>query len=156
VHANTIAVREAAEAMGLTIEPVTFPEGTKTARDAADAIGCEVAQIVKSLIFDVDGELVVALVSGANQLDEAKLAGAAGGAKAGRVDADRVRAATGFPIGGVPPFGHSSELRVFVDPDLLAHGEVWAAAGTGQTVFAITPEDLVQACRGSVCDLRRG
>jgi Cys-tRNA(Pro) deacylase len=156
VHANTIAVQEAAEALGLTIEPVTFPEGTKTARDAADAIGCEVAQIVKSLIFDVDGELVVALVSGANQLDEAKLAGAAGGAKAGRVDADRVRAATGFPIGGVPPFGHSSELRVFVDPDLLAHGEVWAAAGTGQTVFAITPEDLVQACRGSVCDLRRG
>ena len=156
MHANTIAVQEAAEALGLTIEPVTFPEGTKTARDAADAIGCEVAQIVKSLIFDVDGELVVALVSGANQLDEAKLAGAAGGAKAGRVDADRVRAATGFPIGGVPPFGHSSELRVFVDPDLLAHGEVWAAAGTGQTVFAITPEDLVQACRGSVCDLRRG
>jgi prolyl-tRNA editing enzyme YbaK/EbsC (Cys-tRNA(Pro) deacylase) len=156
VHANTIAGREAAEALGLSIEPITFPEGTKTARDAADAIGCEVAQIVKSLIFDVDGELVVALVSGANQLDEAKLAGAAGGAKAGRVDADRVRAGTGFPIGGVPPFGHASPLRGFVDGDLLTHREVWAAAGTGETVFAIDPEALVRACRGSVCELRRG
>jgi prolyl-tRNA editing enzyme YbaK/EbsC (Cys-tRNA(Pro) deacylase) len=134
---------------------VTFPEGTRTARDAADAIGCSVAQIVKSLIFDVDGELVVALVSGANQLDEAKLAAAAGGSKAGRVDAERVRAATGFPIGGVPPFGHATPLRVFVDPDLLAHREVWAAAGTGETVFAIGPQQLVEACGAAVHELRR-
>ena len=156
MHRDTLRVVEAAAELGLTISPRQFPDGTKTAADAAAAIGVEVGQIVKSLIFAVDGEVVLAYVSGANQLDEARLAAAAGGAKCSRVDADTVRRVTGFPIGGVPPFGHSSELRVFVDPDLLAHGEVWAAAGTGQTVFAITPEDLVQACRGSVCDLRRG
>ena len=85
-----------------------FPDGAKTAADAAAAIGVDVGQIVKSLIFAVDGEVVLAFVSGANQLDEAKLAAAAGGARCARVDADTVRTVTGFPIGGVPPFGHAT------------------------------------------------
>ena len=96
--------------MGLTIEVRRFPEGTKTAADAAAAIGVEVGQIVKSLVFAVDGEVVMALVAGSNQLDERKLGAAAGGGKARRVDADVVREATGYPIGGVPPFGHATTL----------------------------------------------
>jgi prolyl-tRNA editing enzyme YbaK/EbsC (Cys-tRNA(Pro) deacylase) len=97
----------------------------------------------------------MALVSGSNQLDEKKLALAAGGAKCARVDADAVREATGFPIGGVPPFGHSTQLRVFVDPDLLQYDEVWAAAGTWNDVFPIAPNDLVRASGGVVTNLKR-
>lgn len=155
LHRNVARVIEAGERLGVAVIPTTFPEGTKTAQDAADAIGVSVGQIVKSLIFAVDGELVLAYVSGSNQLSEDKLAAAAGGAKCGRVDADTVRAATGFPIGGVPPFGHQTELRVFVDPDLLQYDEVWAAAGTWHDVFALTPGQLVTASGGTVIDLRR-
>jgi prolyl-tRNA editing enzyme YbaK/EbsC (Cys-tRNA(Pro) deacylase) len=155
VHRNVQRVIDAGRALGVEVRPRTFPEGTKTAQDAADAIGCEVGQIVKSLIFAVDGEVVLAYVSGANQLDEAKLAAAAGGERCARVDAHIVRGATGFPIGGVPPFGHTTSLRVFIDPDLLEHDEIWAAAGTWNDVFALTPEQLASASGGTVVDLRR-
>jgi prolyl-tRNA editing enzyme YbaK/EbsC (Cys-tRNA(Pro) deacylase) len=94
-------------------------------------------------------------VSGANQLDERKLAAAAGGTKAKRADADAVRAATGYPIGGVPPFGLTTAVRIFVDPDLLVHDEVWAAAGTPHDVFAVAPDDLVRASGAVVTDLKR-
>jgi Cys-tRNA(Pro) deacylase len=154
-HPNVRRVQAAAAEAGLRIAPVHFPDGTKTAADAAAAIGVEVGQIVKSLIFAVDGEVVLAYVSGANQLDERKLAAAAGGDHCTRVDADTVRTVTGYPIGGVPPFGHATPLRVFVDPDLLTHDEVWAAAGTWNDVFGITPDDLVSASGGTVVDLRR-
>jgi len=154
-HRNVRRVVEAGVASGVVVEPRTFPEGTKTAQDAANAIGCDVGQIVKSLIFAVDGELVLAYVSGSNQLDESKLAAAAGGQRCSRVDADAVRAATGFPIGGVPPFGHDTDLRVFVDPDLQRYDEVWAAAGTWHDVFPLTPAQLVAASGGTVVDLRR-
>ena len=156
VHPNVARVVDAARSAGLEIEVRRFPEGTKTAQDAADAIGVTVGQIVKSLVFGVDDEIVMALVSGANQLDEKKLAAAAGGAKCARVDADAVRAATGFPIGGVPPFGHSTQLRVFVDPDLLQYDEVWAAAGTWNDNFGAAPADIVRVAGGVVTDLRRG
>ena len=156
IHPNVARVVDAGKALGLDIQTRRFPEGTKTAQDAADAIGVAVGQIVKSLVFAVDGEIVMAYVSGANQLDEKKLAIAAGGAKCARVDADAVRAATGFPIGGVPPFGHSTQLRVFVDPDLLQYDEVWAAAGTWNDVFGIEPHKLVEASGGAVTDLKRG
>jgi len=156
LHPNVVRVIEAAAVCGLEITPVSFPEGTKTALDAAAAIGVEVGQIVKSLIFGVDGEVVLAYVSGANQLDERKLAVAAGGTKCARVDADAVRTATGFPIGGVPPFGHKTHLRIFIDPDLLQYDEVWAAAGTWTDVFGIEPHQLVQASEGLVVDLKRG
>lgn len=155
LHPNVVRVKEAATAAGLTIETRKFPEGTKTAQDAADAIGVGVGQIVKSLVFGVDEEIVMALVSGSNKLDEKKLAAAAGGAKCKRVDADAVRAATGFPIGGVPPFGHSTQLRVFVDPDLLQYDEVWAAAGTWNDNFGANPNDIVRVAGGVVTDLKR-
>jgi prolyl-tRNA editing enzyme YbaK/EbsC (Cys-tRNA(Pro) deacylase) len=157
VHRNTELVVEAARARGLDIDPVTYPDGTRTAEDAARAIGCEVAQIVKSLVFDlVDGDdvrPVMALVSGSNRLDEVKLAAAAGADHTRRADADRVRAVTGFPIGGVPPFGHPEPVLTFVDPDLLVHDEVWAAGGTPQVVFGVPPQALVEATGGTVTDV---
>jgi prolyl-tRNA editing enzyme YbaK/EbsC (Cys-tRNA(Pro) deacylase) len=155
IHRNVQRVIEAGQQRGVDVQPRRFPEGTKTAVDAANAIGVEVGQIVKSLIFGVDGEVVLAYVSGANQLDERKLAGAAGGLRCQRVDADVVREATGFPIGGVPPFGHATHLRVFIDPDLLQYEEVWAAAGTWYDVFPIHPSSLVVASEGVVTDLKR-
>jgi len=155
MHPNVVRVVEAARALGLEIVPRRFPDGTKTAADAAAAIGVELGQIVKSLIFAVDGEVVLAYVSGSNQLDEKKLALAAGGLKCARVDADVVRQATGFPIGGVPPFGHTTQLRVFVDPDLLQYDEVWAAAGTWNDNFGAAPADIVRVAGGVVTDLKR-
>lgn len=155
VHPNVTRVAEAARAAGLEITTKRFPEGTKTAQDAASAIGVEVGQIVKSLVFGVDDEIVMALVSGSNQLDEKKLAAAAGGSKCKRVDADAVRAATGFPIGGVPPLGLATRLRVFIDPDLLQYDEVWAAAGTWNDVFAIEPGALQRATNGAVSNIKR-
>ena len=155
LHPNTLRVIEAAREAGLEITTRRFPEGTKTAADAAAAIGVVVGQIVKSLVFGVDNEIVMALVSGSNQLDEKKLAAAAGGSKCSRVDADVVRAATGYPIGGVPPFGHSTQLRVFVDPDLLQYDEVWAAAGTWNDNFGAAPADIVRVAGGVVADLNR-
>ena len=155
VHPNTLRVIAAAREAGLEITTRRFPEGTKTAADAATAIGVTVGQIVKSLVFGVDNEIVMALVSGVNQLDEKKLAVAAGGAKCKRVDADAVREATGYAIGGVPPFGHSTQLRVFVDPDLLQYDEVWAAAGTWNDNFGAAPADIVRVAGGVVTDLKR-
>ena len=159
LHPNTLRVIAAARDAGLEITTRRFPEGTKTAADAAAAIGVSVGQIVKSLVFAVDDEIVMALVSGSNQLDEKKLALAAGGAKCSRVDADAVREATGYPIGGVPPFGHSTQLRVFVDPDLLQYDGVndlvWAAAGTWNDNFGAAPADIVRVSGGVVTDLKR-
>ena len=155
IHPNVVRVTAAAKERGLEISTRRFPEGTKTAADAAAAIGVTVGQIVKSLVFGVDNEIVMALVSGSNQLDEKKLALAAGGAKCARVDADAVREATGYPIGGVPPFGHTTQLRVFVDPDLLQYDEVWAAAGTWNDNFGAAPADIVRVAGGVVTDLKR-
>ncbi|MBL6620527.1 MAG: YbaK/EbsC family protein [Ilumatobacteraceae bacterium] len=154
-HPNVERVVAAGRELGLEIEPRSFPEGTRTAQEAADAIGVELGQIVKSLIFGVDGEVVLAYVSGVNRLDEKLLAAAAGGSRCERVDADAVRKATGFPIGGVPPFGHSTQLRVFIDPDLLQFDEVWAAAGTWHDVFGIEPHKLMEASGGVVTVLKR-
>jgi Cys-tRNA(Pro) deacylase len=146
-------VVEAGKALGVDIHPKEFPETTRSAADAALAIGVDLGQIVKSLVFGVDGEVVVALVSGDNLLDERKLASRAGAVEAWREDADTVREATGFPVGGVPPFGHREPLRVFIDEDLLEYDELWAAAGTPHVNFAITPSELVKATGGIVCDL---
>ncbi len=155
IHKNVQRVIAAGEALGVPVVPRNFPAGAKTAQDAADAIGCDVGQIVKSLIFAVDGDVVLAYVSGGNQLDESRLAVAAGGERCERVNADVVRDATGFPIGGVPPFGHDTDLATFVDPDLLRYDEVWAAAGTWHDVFPLHPAALVRASGGTVVELRR-
>ena len=153
MHPNVGRVVEAARSAGLEIDVEQFPAGTRTAVDAARAVGCEVAQIVKSLIFMADGSPVVALVSGANRVDLGRLAAAVSGNEVRRANGDEVRAATGFAIGGVPPFGHAREVRVVVDRDLLDHERVWAAAGLPDAVFAVGPTDLVRASGGTVADL---
>lgn len=130
-----------------------FPEGTRTAEDAARAIGCQLGQIVKSLVFFAAGSPVVALISGSNRLDPARLARVAGDPVA-KADAESTRVTTGFAIGGVPPFGHLQDLPVFIDRDLLGHEVVWAAAGKPDSVFAITPDRLIELSAGSVADLK--
>ena len=156
MHANARAVVDAAAGLGLAVDVREFAEGTRTAEDAAHAVGVDVGQIVKSLVFAVGDEVVVALVSGPNRLDERRLAEAAGDAAAPvtRPDAGRVREATGYPIGGVPPFGHAHRLATFVDEDLLGYDELWAAAGTPRHVFPIAPADLVRVTEGRVAPLR--
>jgi prolyl-tRNA editing enzyme YbaK/EbsC (Cys-tRNA(Pro) deacylase) len=147
LHPTAARVSAAAAERGLDVDVQAFPAGTKTAADAAAAVGCDVAQIVKSLVFVVGDEPVVALVGGADRLDEDRLA-AACGAPAGsvrRATADEVRAATGFAVGGVPPLGHATRLRVLVDDALLAHEVVWAAAGTPMHVFAAAPVATIRA-----------
>ncbi len=153
MHRNVRTVIEAGRALGADVHPREYPDGTRTAADAALAIGVELGQIVKSLVFSVDGEVVIALVAGDNRLDEAKLARCAGGREAWREDAETVLDATGFPVGGVPPFGHREPLRVFVDEDLLGYDELWAAAGTSHHNFSITPDALVRVTGGTVCDV---
>ncbi len=138
-------VVDAATDRGLTLTVVEYPDGTRTAVDAAAAVGCEVGQIVKSLIFSIDGELVLALTSGSNRVDTKALTAAAGGQRCDKADANQVREVTGYAIGGVPPFGHANPVRSFLDPALLEHGEIWAAAGTPRHVFAITPAELLAA-----------
>lgn len=133
---------EASREAGLQVQVRRFPEGTKTAADAARAIGCEAAQIVKSLVFVADGEPVIALTSGANRADVERLAAVLGVREVRRATADEAREATGFAIGGTPPLGHPRALRIVMDEDLLAYDEVWAAAGTPDAVFPTTPEEL--------------
>jgi prolyl-tRNA editing enzyme YbaK/EbsC (Cys-tRNA(Pro) deacylase) len=129
---------------------MTFPEGTRTAVDAANAVGCDVAQIVKSLVFRREsGGAVLVVVSGRNRVDERKVS-ALLGEPIGKADAAFVREATGFAIGGVPPAGHATPVETIVDEDLLAYDEVWAAAGTPQAVFATTPQRLVEMTAGRV------
>lgn len=155
LHRNAQRVVDHASSAGVTIDVHEFPAGTRTADDAAAAIGVAVGQIVKSLVFLADGVPVVALVSGANQLDEAKLAVAAGASSTGRASAEQVREATGYPVGGVPPFAHSSSLRTFVDEDLLRFDVVWAAAGTPHLNFPMAPDAIVRLSGGTVADLAR-
>ncbi len=147
-------VADAARALGLEIEVREFPEGTRTAEDAAAAIGADVGQIVKSLVFLVDGRPVLCLVSGLNRLDTQRLAAVTGASQIRRARADEVERATGFAIGGVPPFGHTQRLPVYCDRDLMTYDLVWAAAGTPRAVFAIEPQRLVQACRATIVDLK--
>jgi Cys-tRNA(Pro) deacylase len=140
----------------LGIEPAVrrFPQGTKTAADAAAAIGCDLGQIVKSLVFSVDGRPILALTSGVNRADVGRLAALAGGREVRRATPEEARAATGFAVGGTPPFGHPAPVPVFVDRDLLQYDEVWAAAGAPDSVFPLTPEDLVRLTNGQVTDLK--
>ncbi|MCS0498282.1 YbaK/EbsC family protein [Protaetiibacter mangrovi] len=135
--------------LGLDVEVREFPEGTHTAQDAADAIGCPVAAIVKSLVFALDDEPLLVLVSGANRVDT-ELLGARLGGVLGKADARTVKAATGYSIGGVPPLAHPTPLRTVVDEDLLLLDTVWAAAGSASTVFPLDPAELVRLSAGEV------
>ncbi len=147
---------EAATALGISIEAVRYPAGTRTAQDAADAIGCTVAQIVKSLVVvvETDGHEApaIALTSGSRQLDPAALAELLGAGHVRMASAEEARAATGFAIGGTPPFGHPHVLPTYLDPHLREHDEVWAAAGTPTDVFRLGPDDLLRAGARDVGD----
>ena len=151
---SSLRVVEAARAAGLEIEVREFPEGTRTAEDAARAIGVSVGQIVKSLVFTTDGRPVLCLVSGLNRVDGVRLAVITGASDVRRASADEVERATGFAIGGVPPLGHAHPLPIYCDRDLLAFDIVWAAAGTPRAVFSAQPLALVKACRATVADLK--
>lgn len=148
-------VQEALDALGMPGRVVEMDRTTRSAADAAAAVGCSVGQIVKSLVFKaaVSGRAVLALTSGANRVDEACLARALGEPTA-KADADFVRRVSGFAIGGVPPIGHAEPMVVFVDEDLLAHETIWAAAGTPQAVFRLTPQELTAITGGTVVHLK--
>jgi prolyl-tRNA editing enzyme YbaK/EbsC (Cys-tRNA(Pro) deacylase) len=146
---------ESLAALGLDgVEVRAFPDATRTAAQAAAALGCELSQIVKSLVFAVDGDPVLVLMDGASRVDLGLVREALGGVSVQRADAATVRAATGYAIGGVPPFGHVTEMRVLADRGLLAHGTVWAAAGNPHTVFALDPKTLVAHAGGTFVEVR--
>jgi len=154
VHPSTQKVLDAACQRGLTIAVRHFPEGTRTAQEAAQAVGASLGQIAKSMVFMADGKPVLVLTSGPNRVDAAKVAQHLGASRVRRASADEVRAATGFAIGGVPPFGHTQRLPIFLDRDLLQFEAVWAAAGTANTVFSIEPKRLAEASGAIVADVK--
>jgi prolyl-tRNA editing enzyme YbaK/EbsC (Cys-tRNA(Pro) deacylase) len=146
-------VQAALTAAGVDARIEEFPSSTRTAPEAAATVGTSVGQIVKSLVFLAGGSPVMALVSGVNQLDTQRLA-ALSGAEIGKADADAVRQATGYSIGGVPPIGFPTPIPTFIDRDLLQYDVVWAAAGTPRHVFPIVPQELVRITGGRVADLK--
>jgi prolyl-tRNA editing enzyme YbaK/EbsC (Cys-tRNA(Pro) deacylase) len=146
-------VRAALAAAGHADSVQAFPEGTRSAADAAAAVGCEVAQIAKSIVFRGGERVVLVVASGANRVDMAKVA-AATGLPVKRADGGWVRDVTGFAIGGVAPVGHLTPPVVLVDEDLFRFDRVWAAAGSPMHVFATTPDALLALSGGARADVR--
>lgn len=148
-------VQDALAARGMSLQVVELPDSTRTAIEAAQAIGCTVGQIVKSLVFKGkrSGKPVLVIASGSNRVDERKIE-ALLGEPLGKADADFVRQQTGFVIGGVPPVGHSQPLLTYLDADLLGYSEIWAAAGTPHAVFRLTPQELCELTAGQVVELK--
>ncbi|MEM4780068.1 MAG: YbaK/EbsC family protein [Halalkalicoccus sp.] len=152
MHPRAAEFRErAAEEYGLSVEIEEFSEGTKTAADAADAVGCEVAQIASSLVFLADEVPVVVVASGANHVDEARIAEALDASSVAMADAETIRETLGWSIGGVPPICHESDPPVLFDPTLTEFDTVWAAAGTPEAVFPIDPERLKRLAEAREC-----
>jgi Cys-tRNA(Pro) deacylase len=156
LSASARRVQAALMELGLECTVVEFDESTRTSAEAAQAVGCEVGQIAKSLLFMTRQSRtpVFAIASGSNRVDEKKLA-ALVGEKIEKADAVFVREKTGYAIGGVPPVGHAEPLPAFIDEDLLQYAEIWAAAGTPNAVFRLTPEDLLRITGGSVVSIAR-
>ncbi len=156
MHPSTQRFYDAAVARGATLEIVEYAESTRTAQEAADALSVQVGQIVKSLCFAVNGEPIMALVSGDNQLDTKKLAAlmGVGRKKVKRATPELVREATSFAIGGVPPFGHTKQMVCFIDEYLQTFDEIWAAAGTPNAVFRTSVEQLETMSGGTIADLK--
>lgn len=125
-----------------------FPEGTKTAADAAAAVGCDVSQIASSIVVETDAGLAVVVTSGANRVDMDAVAAEVGVSSAEMADADRIDEVIGWSIGGVPPFCHASDVPVLLDETLLDHERVWAAAGTPEAVFPLSPVELRELSGG--------
>jgi prolyl-tRNA editing enzyme YbaK/EbsC (Cys-tRNA(Pro) deacylase) len=149
-------VQQALDALGLDLQVVELPGSTRTAVEAAQAVGCQVGQIVKSLVFKAKRSQrpILVIASGQNRVDE-RLIEALIGEPLGKADADFVRQHTGFVIGGVPPVGHAEPLETFIDEDLLQYDEIWAAAGTPHAVFRLTPADLVKMTQGRVAAIKQ-
>lgn len=144
-------VQQALQALGMTLQVVELPDSTRTAIEAAQAVGCQVGQIVKSLVFKTkrSQRALLVIASGNNRVDE-KLIEARIGEPLGKADAEFVRQQTGFAIGGVPPLGHASPLLTFIDQDLFQYERVWAAAGTPHAVFELNPADLARMTGGEI------
>lgn len=153
MHPSATRVQQALKERGFDFQVVEMPASTRTAQDAAQAVGCTVGQIAKSLIFRgaASGAAILVIASGTNRVNEQLLAALAG-ESIQRADADFVRAQTGFAIGGVPPAGHNTPLKTFIDRDLLQYAAIWAAAGTPNAVFELDPAGL-QALTGGVVAL---
>jgi prolyl-tRNA editing enzyme YbaK/EbsC (Cys-tRNA(Pro) deacylase) len=148
-------VRQALAVQGLVPDIKEFSATTRTSAEAAAAIGCTVAQIAKSVVFRAVGlnRVVLVMASGANRVDE-KLVGAAVGDRIAKADAAFVRDKTGFAIGGVAPVGHTEKPVTLIDEDLLQHAEIWAAAGTPNSVFRLTPQALIAMTGGRVIAIK--
>lgn len=148
-------VQDALDKQGKDFQVIELPDSTRTAVEAARAVGCQLGQIVKSLVFKAKRSKrpVLVIASGANRVDEKKIE-ALIGEPLGKADADFVRSSTGFAIGGVPPVGHDPEMPVFIDNDLLQYDEVWAAAGTPHAVFRLDPHDLQPMTGGKLVDIK--
>lgn len=148
-------VQDALQALGLTLHVVELPASTRTAEQAAEAIGCTVGQIAKSLLFKTtDSEQpILVIASGTNRVNESVI-GELVGEPIEMADPDFVRQTTGFAIGGVPPVGHDQPIRTFIDEDLLTYETIWAAAGTPHAVFRLTPDDLLQAADGEIVSVK--
>jgi len=148
-------VQEVLKVLGLELQVVELQETTRTSADAARAVGCEVGQIAKSLVFrgQKTQRPILVIASGSNRVNE-KRVGELISEPLGKADAEFVRQKTGFVIGGVPPVGHAEKLEVFIDEDLLQYGEIWAAAGTPNAVFRLTPSDLVRITEGQVIGIK--
>ena len=153
MHPNAERVDAALRAGGVAAEIREFTEATRTAADAAAALGVPVGAIVKSLVFVADGEPVLVLASGDHQVDTTAVAHALGAAQVGRADADLVRDATGFAIGGVAPVAHPRPLRTLIDTHLSTYDVLWAAAGTPNSVFAIGYDDLARIADATPADV---
>lgn len=151
VKGSVARVRDALAKFGVAAEIKEFDASTRTSADAAAAIGCQVAQIAKSLVFRAasGNQPVLVIASGINRVDEGKLAAALGDG-IGRADAAFVRDTTGFAIGGVAPVGHTGPVKIFIDADLRQYGEIWAAAGSPNAVFRLTPAELERITGGQV------
>lgn len=151
LSAGARGFQEALRARGFAHQVVELPASTRTAKEAAQAVGCQVAQIVKSLVFkgQQSQKAVLVLASGPNRVSEQRL-GELLGEPIEKADADFVRQQTGFVIGGVPPLGHRERLTTFIDETLLTHESLWAAAGTPHAVFQLTPKDLQAMTDGQV------
>ena len=148
-------VQEILQTCGFSFRVVELPASTRTAREAAEAIGCQVGQIAKSLVFKGkhSSKPLLVIASGANRVNEAKL-GQLAGESIEKADADFVRQRTGFSIGGVPPVGHAEPLQTWIDEDLLAYEAIWAAAGTPHAVFELKPTDLAEMTGGKIAAIR--
>jgi prolyl-tRNA editing enzyme YbaK/EbsC (Cys-tRNA(Pro) deacylase) len=148
---SAVKVQQILTAFGLKLEVIELPDSTRTAQEAAQAIGCQIGQIAKSIIFQAltNHQPIMVIASGSNRVSEKVIEGLIGEA-VGKANADFVHQRTGFAIGGVPPVGHTEHLDTFIDQDLWQYQEIWAAAGTPHAVFRLTPDDLIRITAGMV------